>query len=248
MKIGAQLFTVRELCKTEAETKDTLARIADIGYRYVQLSGICPYDAAEMKNTLDSLGLRCVITHTSFDTDLEQKIKDHDALDCKYVGIGGYFGFKALGLEKGMDELLARFGPITERLSAAGKYFMYHNHAHEFAKLNGKCILELIANGLDKKDCGFTFDTYWAQHAGADPARWIEELSERVPCIHLKDHAFDGKMAVVGEGNINFDRVFEKAEGAGVEYMLVEQDDCYGEDPIACLARSYNNLHALGFN
>ena len=42
--------------------------------------------------------------------------------------------------------------------------------------------------------------------------------------------------------------VFEKAEGAGVEYMLVEQDDCYGEDPIACLARSYNNLHALGFN
>jgi sugar phosphate isomerase/epimerase len=54
-------------------------------------------------------------------------------------------------------------------------------------------------------------------------------------------------MAVVGEGNINFDRVFEKAEAAGTKYMMVEQDKCYGEDPFDCLRRSYNNLKAFGF-
>ena len=54
-------------------------------------------------------------------------------------------------------------------------------------------------------------------------------------------------MAVIGEGNINFDRVFEQAEAAGTEYMLVEQDDCSGEDPFACLARSYQYLKARGF-
>lgn len=54
-------------------------------------------------------------------------------------------------------------------------------------------------------------------------------------------------MAVVGEGNINFDRIFKEAEAAGTEYMLVEQDDCNGEDPFECLRRSYNNLKAWGF-
>ena len=43
-------------------------------------------------------------------------------------------------------------------------------------------------------------------------------------------------------------RVFEKAEEAGTEYMLVEQDDCGGEDPIECLRRSYHYLRSFGFN
>jgi sugar phosphate isomerase/epimerase len=68
-----------------------------------------------------------------------------------------------------------------------------------------------------------------------------------VPCIHLKDYAYGGKMAVVGEGNLNFDRIFEKAESAQTQYLLVEQDDCGGEDPFACLRRSYRNLVAMGF-
>lgn len=54
-------------------------------------------------------------------------------------------------------------------------------------------------------------------------------------------------MAVLGEGNINFDRIFEKAEAAGTRYMLVEQDNCNGEDPFDCLKRSYDYLKACGF-
>ena len=41
--------------------------------------------------------------------------------------------------------------------------------------------------------------------------------------------------------------VFEKARDAGTEYMFVEQDDCYGEDPFECLKRSYAYLKARGF-
>ena len=53
-------------------------------------------------------------------------------------------------------------------------------------------------------------------------------------------------MAVLGEGNINFDRVFEKAESAGVRYAFVEQDDCNGEDPFDCLRRSFAYLRPRG--
>lgn len=53
--------------------------------------------------------------------------------------------------------------------------------------------------------------------------------------------------AVIGEGNMNFDAIFKSAEKAGVEYMLVEQDNCYGEAPFDCLRRSYRYLKACGF-
>ena len=75
----------------------------------------------------------------------------------------------------------------------------------------------------------------------------IRIAAGRVPCIHLKDHSFDRKMAVIGEGNINFDRVFYAAEKAGTEYMLVEQDDCNKENPFECLKRSYEFLKSRGF-
>ena len=94
---------------------------------------------------------------------------------------------------------------------------------------------------------GFALDTFWITAGGGDPAQWIERLSGRVPCIHLKDFAYGKVMSVVGEGNINFERVFECARNAGTEYMLVEQDNCNGEDPFECLRRSYEYLKACGF-
>ena len=139
------------------------------------------------------------------------------------------------------------FPPIARKIHQAGKLFMYHNHDQEFKKLDGRLILERLAEELPPEEMGFTLDTFWVQAGGGDPAQWLEKLSGRVPCIHLKDYAYGRQMAVVGEGNINFARVFEKAEAAGTEYMLVEQDDCHGEDPVECLRRSYEYLRSWGF-
>lgn len=124
---------------------------------------------------------------------------------------------------------------------------MYHNHSTKFIKHNGKVVLQHIADNFAPEKLGFTLDTYWVQVGGGDPAQWIEKLTGRVPCIHLKDYAYDRKMAVLGEGNINFDRVFQMAEKAGTKYLLVEQDECNGEDPFACVKRSYDYLKSRGF-
>ena len=45
---------------------------------------------------------------------------------------------------------------------------------------------------------------------------------------------------------MNFDGILAACEEAGVEYLLVEQDHCYGENPFDCLKRSYQNLSARG--
>lgn len=44
MEIGAQLYTVRDYAKTTEDFAETLKKIADIGYRIVQVSGTCGYD------------------------------------------------------------------------------------------------------------------------------------------------------------------------------------------------------------
>lgn len=248
MRIGAQFYTLRDFCKTTEDFSETLKKVADIGYEYVQISGTCSYEAEWLRDELHKNGLSCVITHTPPAKIIEDPTKvaeEHSIFGCDCVGLG-YFAIKTAEGET-PDLLAQKYLSAAKVLKENGKYFMYHNHAQEFEKVGGKTVIEHYAELFPADVMGFTLDTYWVQTAGGDPAQWLEKFSGRVPCIHLKDHTFDRKMAVVGEGNINFDRVFAAAEKAGTKYMLVEQDDCYGEDPFECLKRSYNNLKAMGF-
>ena len=248
MQIGVQLYTVREHARNLNDFSETLKKIADIGYKTVQVSGTCSYEADWLREQLAATGLKCVITHVPSDriiSDTEQLAKEHSIFDCNYVGLG-YYGFDS---EKGQDvnSFISTYAPAAQKLKDCGKYFMYHNHAHEFKKLDSKLILEQICEAIPADQMGITLDTYWVQVGGADPAQWLEKLAGRIPCIHLKDCAYGQKMSVIGEGNINFDRVFEKAEAGGTQYMLVEQDDCGGENPFDCLKRSYLFLKSRGF-
>lgn len=245
MEIGAQFFTIRDCCKNLDDFEESLKKVADIGYKYVQISGTCDYTAEWLAQKLKENGLKCVLTHIPQEkliTKTEDVCRDHTIFNCDYVGLGRY------PFENGtVDDFCSEFDSVVKTLKENGKYFMYHNHDQEFEKYNGKLILEHMAERFSHDDMGFTLDTFWVQAGGGDPGYWLERLSKRVPCIHLKDFAYGRKMAVVGEGNINFDRVFEKAEAAGTKYMIVEQDDCNGEDPFDCLKRSYEYLKSEGF-
>lgn len=98
---------------------------------------------------------------------------------------------------------------------------------------------------------GVTLDTYWVQAAGCDVLAWLDRLQDRIACVHLKDMAIHGseqRMAAVGEGNMDFDAILRRLKALGkTEHILVEQDNCYGDDPFGCLRRSCANVRALGF-
>ncbi len=247
MKIGAQFYTVRNQCQTLDDFALTLRKVADIGYKTVQISGTCPYDAEWLREQLAANDLQCVLTHIPVPRlvgETAQVIADHHVFDCPHIGLGWY----AFNETDTYAAFMATYPQVAKAIREGGKYFMYHNHDQEFQKVGGKLILEKLAEEIPADIMGFTLDTFWVQAGGGDPAQWVKNLAGRVPAIHLKDFAYGRKMAVVGEGNINFDRVFTEAEKAGTKFMLVEQDDCNGEDPIECLRRSYEYLKACGFN
>jgi sugar phosphate isomerase/epimerase len=112
-----------------------------------------------------------------------------------------------------------------------------------------KRIIEYLLEGFKPEEMGFTLDTYWVAAAGGDVCQWIAELSDRIPCVHLKDMAVEGfsqLMAPVMEGNLNFPAILKALENTSCEYMLVEQDTCQGS-PFDCLKTSYDNLAAAGY-
>lgn len=261
MRIGAQLYTVHDFTKTLDGLDESLKKVADIGYKFVQVSGTCAYDGDWLNERLKRYGLACVITHS--DKDLFDNpgklIEHHDKFGCKYVGLGSMPGL--WDKDKSVDEVYEKFKeeytPVIKELKKAGKYFMYHNHDMELIKLkNGNNILRQMADDFAPDEVGFTLDTYWLQYAGCDPIEYITDFKGRVPCIHLKDLAVERgsdapritKMAPIFEGNMNFNGILKACETAGCEYLLVEQDDCYGTDPFECLKISYDNLKSHGLD
>ena len=244
MEIGAQFYTLRDACKDLAGLEESLKKVADIGYKTVQLSGVCAYEPEWIKEKLAENGLRCVLTHSPCDrmiTETEKVCAEHDVYGCKHIGIGYYDIAK-----EGMDGFVAKFAPVGETMHKLGHQLMYHNHHMEFAKLGETIIMQQLIDRFTPEQLGITMDTFWVQAGGGDPAQWLRKLEGRTPCIHFKDMTYDRKMMPVGEGNLNWDAIFAAAADTNVQFALVEQDDCNGEDPFDCLARSYAFLKANG--
>ena len=260
--IGAQLYTLRKYCKMPEDLEKALERVAKMGYKAIQLSGICACDPVWLKGVLDRLGLSAPLTHTAPKLLTEQTdavIEAHKALGAQYVGIGSAPGiFQKAESIKPLDEIFNNFienyTPVIEKIKAAGLQFGYHNHDREFAKLaNGQLFLDALCEKFTPDECAFILDSYWVQAGGGDPAAWLRKLNGRTKCIHFKDMAFSTeeqkvRFAPIGEGNLNWEAIFAAVRECDVEYAFVEQDNCYGEDPFDCLEKSLRFIRANGFS
>lgn len=255
MKIGAQLYTVRDYCKTTQDFAETLKKVADIGYTSVQVSGTCAYEADWLAEELKKNGLTCDLTHTGFDrlcSETDRVVAEHFAFGCRYIGLGSMPDM--WGMENKLDALapfIEKARPMVKRAHELGAKIMYHNHDVEYYFGGEHHMLEQLGDAFDSAAFGFTLDTYWVEYSGHDPISELERLTGRVDCIHLKDMELlpDGtkRFAPVGHGVMDFDAILRAAERAGTKYAFVEQDDCFGEDPFLCLKKSYDFLSARGY-
>lgn len=253
-QIAAQLYTLRDFCKTPADIARSLKRVAEIGYGAVQASALGPIETKELRKILDDNGLACCATHKPLEKlrdETQKQLDDHAVLGCKYTAIGGYFPKAEEFTVEHWKRFIADFNAVVAKLRGSPLRLGYHNHSHEFAKVGSQTAYQMLFDSLDR-DTWIEVDTYWVQHGGADPALWIEKAAGRLPCVHLKDLGMKTDrtqiMLPVGEGNLNWDRIFEACRKAQVEWYIVEQDNCNGEDPFDCLRRSLDFVRSRGLN
>ena len=259
MQIGAQLYSVRKYTQTLEDFSKTLKTISDIGYRVVQVSGTCAYDPHWLKEELDKNNLKCVLTHTAKadqleggDESLRKVVEFHKVFGCRNIGIGGMPGHLAENFEDRWEPFREKYVPIARRLQEMGAVLNFHNHYLEFqGKFAEKSVLDRILEDFPKGSVEFTLDLGWAAYAGEDVVKLIEKYKGLLSRIHLKDYSdnipagIEEKRAYlrpIYEGKLDYDAYIRALAKAGCEYMLVEQDSCYGEDEFDCLRRSYENV------
>ena len=237
MKVGLNLFSIRNLIKTEEDFLDTALKLRDMGYTCMQYSG-GEFDPGRIKRVSDASDLPVCLTHVPYDRivgDTEKLMEEHDTFGCRSIGLG------ALNSKLLMDE--DQFKAAVEELNLAGETmakngftFCYHHHSFEFYRVNGVTAFDYMLENAPY--INFTVDTYWLQHGGVDVIKTMERIGDRMEYLHMKDYKIAAKLkedgssyrfvpdfAPVGEGNINFNAVVKTASAYNVREFLVEQDN-----------------------
>lgn len=254
-RIGAQYFTLREHLKTIEDFDLSCKKVAEIGYKIVQISGT-PLPAKEMREVLDKYGLSAVSSHRKFPDfleDLDEIIDYNRTLGAELCGIGS-MPHECIENSATLSQFIADANRVSEELRKEGLYFGYHNHALEYAKIDGKLIMDRLIEETDPELFYFIFDTYWAQVGGKTPQEEIARLGKRAMMVHFKDYCIDrferktAKMAEVGNGNLNWDEIIAACEAAEVRWAVVEQDSNHVDgDAFKALKFSYDYLTGKGF-
>jgi len=249
-----QMYTMRNVCQTPSELDRTFARLRKIGYSAVQISGLpATISPKEIAKSAENNGLTIAITHmpwTRFLTDLDAVIEEHKLYKCKHTAIGGLFDESHRGL-KGIKYFIEELAPIAARLRKEGMDFSYHNHNHEFVRIDGKPWLQHLYEMASPDDLKAEIDTYWVQAGGASPLKWVKMMAGRMPILHIKEMNIDDqrnqRYDAIGSGNLDWPEIMQAATDGGVEYAMYEQDDCYSNNPFELAERSYKYLTNLGY-
>ena len=248
-KIAAQMYTLREYCKTPADIAASCARVKKMGYDGVQLSGIGPIDPKEMKRILDGEGLLCAATHISLEEmegSPEAVIERQLLWGCPLTAIGGNFS-KEPCRRSTWEEFVARYNALSKRYAGSGVRIGYHNHHLEFLQAGGIRPIDYLIANLNP-DIWMEIDTHWVARGGADPAAYIEKVAHRIPLVHFKDIQLNPDKATytmceIGDGALNWPRIIQACRYAGVQWYAVERDS--GEmDPFDSLQRSIDNMRS----
>jgi sugar phosphate isomerase/epimerase len=239
-KISIQMWTVRTVA--EADLEGTLDALADIGYRRIELAGTYGRTAAEFRKLLDRRHIRATSTHVGIDgVDIDQAIADAKVLGNRRSNVA-WADFATI----------AEWEAFADRLEAAGKAyrragigFGYHNHNQEWRTIDGVRPYDVLTRRTSRRDVSFEIDIYWAVTGGVDPVREFYRIPGRVRQWHVKDRKPDGGFADLGEGTIDFPRIFRATRPLEVEEYIVENDEPV--DALKCAQTGYNYLANVRF-
>lgn len=270
-KVGIQLYSLRDAMEKDMDA--TLKAVKEMGYDYVEFAGYFGKSAEEVKAILDKYGLEAVSVHQAiglFEEEGQKAVDYLKTLGVKYCAIPWY---NAEEFISNWDATMDKFKNVSKLLSDNDIKLMYHNHDFEFNKIDGEYILDKLYATLPEGVIMPQLDTCWVHYAGVNPSEYIRKYSGRIEVLHLKDFVCeklgggpvyalideDGnemdkgnqedngfKLVPVGSGIQDWPSILAAAEDAGIEYVIVEQDESADRDPLDAAKMSREYLKTLG--
>lgn len=250
IKLGVQLYTLRDHIQTYENTDETFAFVKALGCDVIQISGIGPLTPQEKAELVKKYDFDVCVTHTGFDrmvTDLEAVIDEHEMINCDCLGIGG-MPAEARGSLEGLRDFVEKANKVGRRMRERGCRFAYHNHAFEYEKVDGdKTMMDILIEETDPEAFWFVPDVAWMHIAGVDPVEEFRRMKGRVKVAHFKDYKTidDGHVFTeIGNGIMDFRSLYDVCVETGVSYIVYEQDNGF-EDSKKATEISFRNLIAL---
>jgi sugar phosphate isomerase/epimerase len=261
--IGVQLYTVRDAMKPDLP--GTLARVAQIGYKEVEFAGYFDHSAKEISDILKKNGLTAPSCHVPYDTvqnKWQQQVDDAHVIGHKFI-VCPWIEPKQRNEAEGYKRAAELFQKAGEVSKKAGIQFCYHNHTFEFqpsTTLDGKLPYDFLLASTSPEFVKMELDLCWISVAGKDPIEYFNKYPGRFPLVHVKDMKSLPKgaegptaspdkempnMTEVGNGVIDWKRIFSHDQKAGIQHFFVEHD--FPADAFDSITKSYAYLSTLTF-
>lgn len=238
MEIAIQLYSVHT--ETEKDFKGTVKKVADIGFQGVEFAGYGGLSAGEMAAFLKENNLYSVGAHVGAERlkeDFLEEFAYHKTIGSKYI-ICPYASMETLEEIKELAETLNHAAKLA---AGSGIKIGYHNHAHEFKKIDGKYALDLLAE-LTREDVILELDVFWAAYAGVEPVSYIKKAGKKIELIHMKQINEAKENVDMPEGCLDMKAVQEAAEFAS--YFVLEHEE-YDKPIWESIRNDYGFLKAL---
>lgn len=241
--VGLQLYSLKE--ETKKDFIGVLEKVAKIGYQGVEFAGYGDIAANDMKQHLKRLGLKAVSAHVPL-----ERLENHLAEEIAYAKVLGmthivcpWATFEGIG---DVEKLARILNEVGKTCKAEGITFSYHNHDHEFVKIDGKYILDLLFEKTNEEYLKAQLDLCWVSRGGVNEVAYVEKYSGRCPLLHAKDYVLtpEFRQVEVGTGLVDFEKIEKIAKEAGVKWFIVEQEE-YSMDPFESIQISLENLKQL---
>ncbi len=246
---GAQLWALRDVLREHP--KATFEKLAKAGYTVVEPAGfnisdltIQGFKPEELTKLATDHGFKIISGHFQLDLNSAPVVCEHAVqLGMKYFVVFNLRDELKLSQEsyKAAANELNRVGEIA---SSYGIKVAYHNHAHEFSKIDGVLPFDILLDYTDPELVVFQPDLGWLCVAGQNPVRLFERYPGRFPLWHLRDIDPVTKRSVtIGSGMIDFKSALSGQNLAGLEYAIVEMSSDT-EDPLGKILASHKVIES----
>jgi sugar phosphate isomerase/epimerase len=211
--IGIQVYTLGE--DAAKDPAATFARLAEIGYKDLELPNLLGKSAAELRAAGDAAGVKFSSLHLAGAPLAPPGALGFGSSNQAIVDALGTLGITDMVLPIALVPEGFKFDPTNfkdsisrayreggidgwkrtaqavnakaQALSAHGITVGYHNHNNEFAPLGKTTGWQVLLKEFDRNLVQLELDLGWVAAAGLDPAAELTRLKGRVRWVHVKD-------------------------------------------------------------
>ncbi len=235
LPIGCQTWPVRKMI--EQDFPGTVKVLASAGFQMIELcspvgyadngfAGLAKYKGRELRKILSDAGVGCVSSHFGIDELKKDQpaaiawAKDVGLTQMLVPSLDGPKNPTMDDVKRAADE----YNKMGEQAAKAGIQQGLHNETFELSTVDGKRTYDVLFELLDPKLVKFQFQVSTIS-SGYDAAEYFTKYPGRFISMHVQGWSAETKKIVpVGQGSLDWKKIFTAAKTGGIKNYFVEMD------------------------